>query len=198
MSTFQYPAGDPFGVAQFECELRPNVEVVPNSFNGSVDTIEMLGDRWIFILTYGEQYMMDRRKLAAFWHRVRYAVNRVQIWDFSLEQPLGTMRGTPTLKYQLLRGWQELDIAAPQGATLLAGDPIEVGGLYMQVGEDAVADANGTLHVYTTHPARATVAAGAQVNWNRPRATCMLTAPVKVPYQRGTCPGFSIELAEVW
>lgn len=200
MTTYAYPDTAPFRPQSFVAGLKSSVLVSTSPLNGSVQTVELLGDRWTFALDYAPHTLADQSALEGFWNRIRGRANRVQIWHMGRAAPRGTMRGSPTLSGSHARGALTLSITTTAGATLLAGDLIGINSQIVQAAADATADGAGTMTLQIVAPLRAAASNGTAVSWDKPTALFMVNNDqVRVPYGVGQVhPGFSVDLIEAW
>lgn len=198
MSTLTYPSSTHFLPAKFEAELRSNVLVKVSPLNGSLDTLEIPGARWVFRLAYDGAYYHEQAEREAFYTELAGQANRVALWHFGRPTPRGTMIGSPTLAATAGAGATSLSISTTTGYTLLKGDMIKVGSQLVQVIADATASA-GVMTVSIRPALRAQVASGGAVSWDKPTTTFVLSAPsVAIPYGPSTGEGFAVEFVEAW
>lgn len=200
MTTYAYPDTQPFKPQSFTAGVRASVLVSTSPLNGAVQTVELLGDRWLFSLEYSPHTLADQSALEAFWFRVRGQVNRVSMWHFGRPIPRGTMRGSPSLGSTAGRGSTTLSINTSDTATMLAGDMLGVGSQLVQVAQDTQANGAGVMTLPITSPLRAQVASGTTLVWDHPTAIFMLSSnETRVAYGVGAVhPGFGVDLVEVW
>lgn len=84
-------------------------------------------------------------------------------------------------------------------ATLLAGDMLGLGGQWLQVADNAVEAADGTMTVTLANRVRVAASAGSAVTWDRPECTFRLASPaVPVTHAPGVTEGLQVELIEAW
>ena len=149
------------------------------------------------------------------WHglvaRLRGRVNHLLAPDFGRLQPLGTMRGTLTLSASAVAGATAISVtggAGQAGATLLAGDMLQIGSgvgtsQLVMVVVDATANGSGVISLQVEPPLRYAFSSGAAVTWNRPATYFKLSGTSQSwaydagpgrPYATGT----SLDLLEHW
>jgi hypothetical protein len=132
--------------------------------------------------------------------------HQVALWDLSVPQPKGTLRGTLVLVGAHAQGSTSLLISGGStqaGKTLLAGDRLGLGsGVTQQVLPviaDATADSAGEIVVSVGVPLRNGFSDGAAVEWDRPKALFRqreLAAPLT--YVPGATQAWTLSLFEDW
>jgi hypothetical protein len=132
--------------------------------------------------------------------------NQVELWNLEQPAPLGSMRGTITLRDPVPQGAKFIIAAGgtgQAGRTLKAGDLLGLGsGLTQQVvraASDAVADASGNAYVNIVSPMRNAFGAGAAVTWDRPKALFRQASLNEgITYTPGVAQPWSLSLIEDW
>jgi hypothetical protein len=196
MSTITWPVA--ICPAQLAFGLRTNVLVSTSPLNGTIDTLEIPGARWVGSMTLPPATYADQAVREALFSEIGGQANRVALWHFARPEPRGTMRGSPTLSATAAAGATSLSIATTTGNTLLAGDMVKVGSQLVQVIADATAAAS-VLTVSVRPALRAQVASGGAVSWDKPTTTFILGSPdVLVSYSPGIGDGLMIEFVEAW
>ena len=200
MTTYTYPSTSQFRPQGFDIGLRSSVIVSTSSLNGSTQTVEISGPRWVCSLHYGSQSLGDRAAVEGFWSAVRGQVNRVSLWHLSRPAPRGTMRGSPVLTSAVAVGDTSIAITTTAYATLLSGDMIGVGAQILQVTADATATAGGALTVSVSPPARSIVSGASSVVWDKPSAVFLMSQrELIMPYDGAALAApFSVDLMEIW
>lgn len=115
---------------------------------------------------------------AALVMQLRGRVNHLLAPNFGRLVPLGTMRGTLTLGAAPAAGATAVTVtggAGQAGATLLAGDMLQIGAgvgtsQLVMVMADATANGSGVITLQVEPPLRTAFSSGAAVTWNRPAA----------------------------
>lgn len=198
MATITYPTtGTHWLPKRFSAELRTNVMVSVSPLNGSVDTLELPGARWVFDLDFDGAYFSEQAEREALWTQMGGQSNRMALYHFVRPAPRGTMRGSPTLSATAAAGATSLSISTTTGNTLLRGDMLKVGSQLVQVVADATSS-GGVLTAAIRPALRAQVASGQPVTWDKPTSLFIPSGPVAIPYGAVLGEGFSVEMVEAW
>lgn len=198
---FSYPTSTHFTPDRFEFGLRASVMATTSSHNGSTQTIEMPGSRWVASLSWDSAQNADlRAEIEAYWARVRGQANRVQLYHMRRPTPRGTLQSNTTFSSSRSIGEETLTLAAATNLTLLAGDMLGhplTNQLFMVVA-NATSVAN-VMTVTVTPKIRVAISSGSVCSIVRPTANFMLTTnEVRFPYEGYTGAGFAIELMETY
>jgi hypothetical protein len=225
MATYAWPG---FCVNRFQMAVQPNVYVFTGPYTPSVQTLDMMGERWriSFDTTPGND-MVDAGIREAFWDRLLGPVHRVAMWNLSRPIPRGSLRGgqvipvvngalaavsvvngalqpvqviggSPALTGALVAGANTATFFAVNGTTLLPGDMLGIGGQLVRVVATATA-ASGQITVEFLPRLRAAKTAGTVVEWNRPTATFMLMSDsVPTVHRPAMYEGASVEMIETF
>lgn len=133
------------------------------------------------------------------------ARNNLELWNLGRPEPLGTMRGSPTLTATASVGAISLSLSAAGQAntTLKQGDYLGVGTLHTQqvvmVVSDVTLDGTGLGTVSVSPAMRFTQASGSAVVWDKPKALFrQQTVTNGWEYERTTLNGMSLDLLEDW
>jgi hypothetical protein len=165
-------------------------------FNGATESIEFPGERWAVSLGVQPFYARDGGQAEAFWARLAGGMERVRIWHFMRPQPLGSMRGTPTVAVAAVRG--DLVLQLNTTGTLKAGDMIGVGSQLCQVFQDCE-PSGGVLSVPLVQRIRGAVSAGTSVVWQKPTALFVMPATSsRSSYSMNQLNRATIDLEEVY
>lgn len=184
----------------FELRVIPNTRVFVGPYTPAVQTLDLLGER--FAGRIDLQPTTDPIEAAAreAWSdRLKGPANTFTIWHFRLPAPQGTLRGSPTLAAGVAQLANTATIQTIAGRTVYAGDMLGLGGQTVRVMVDAVADGAGLLAIEFQPRARAAIASGAAVTWDKPPITVMLKSADGMPttWQPGYADGWSFEFIEV-
>lgn len=106
--------------------LRKSSLQFVSPFNGSMQSVEQLAERWVFNLTIPGA--ADGGARSAFFNQWAGGVNRVPLFHFARPQPMGTLRGTPTLAADTARGDTTLSLSGCIGDNLVPNGSFEVAG----------------------------------------------------------------------
>lgn len=180
MSTIDWPAELMGAQVQFFLRKAGMQFVAP--FNGQVQAIDFVADRWIASITLPPRRRIVSGVAEALADWLAGGVNRVRLWNFSAGHnsapgvPRGTLRGSPTLTSSSAQGADVLAITGTPGATLLAGDMLQVGSQLFRVFQPVTFSGGGTAAVQVVNRARTALAAGAPVVWNRPTVEMLMPA----------------------
>lgn len=193
MTLIALPAG--FCPNSFTMRQQSVQRVFASSFGGSEQVVDLQNDRWLVSLSLPNRLHADAARVEAFIAALRGMANTVALYHWVRKQPRGSMRGAPTAQAQGA-GSGTLPINTVPGATLLAGDMIGVGGLLLQIAEDATANGAGVLAAPLVNRLRIPVAAGSSVFWDRPVAPFRLSSTSAVQYIPGYSPEVSFDFVE--
>lgn len=127
-------------------------------FNGTLQAVETLAERWTMQMTIPGA--SDGGARSAFFNQWAGGVNHVPLYHFGRPQPLGTLRGAPTLASATARGNTSLALAGCRGLNAVVGGSFEV-----DTNADGVADgwarySNGTTGSLTAGLSTTAVAHG--------------------------------------
>lgn len=102
-------------------------------------------------------------------------------------EPMGTLRGSPTVAAVAAAGARSFTLQGPANATLLGGDMLGVGNQLLPVAyQGAVANGLGVMVVPLSVPLRRPLGAGQAVVWQQPLGTFeLLSSQVDMGYGRG-------------
>jgi len=181
------------------CQLEPvtNQRLAASPFAGSEQVTDLLNDYWRMTVSLPDSPQAWGAWREAFIASFRGQVNWVALHHFVRPQPVGTMRGTPTLSADHAQGAAALAITGgTAGGTLLAGDMLGVGGLLFMVQSDVTLDGSGAGSVPIVNRLRVAQSSGALVTWDRPTALFRLMSSSGVPYMPGMAGGPSFEFKE--
>lgn len=106
--------------------LRKSSLQFVSPFNGSMQSIEQLAERWVFNLSIPGA--ADGGARSAFFNQWAGGVNRVALYHFGRPQPHGTLRGAPTLAADTARGDTTLSLSNVIGSNLIPNGSFEVAG----------------------------------------------------------------------
>lgn len=133
------------------------------------------------------------------------ARNNLEMWNLGRPQPLGTMRGSPTLATAASIGATTLSISnvGEAGKTLKQGDYLGVGTLHTQqvlmVVADTTLDGSGAGTLSISPALRFAQPSGSVVVWDKPKALFrQQTVTSGWEYERTTASGLSLDLLEDW
>lgn len=93
-------------------------------FNGTVQAVETLAERWAMQMTIPGA--SDGGPRSAFFNQWAGGVNHVPLYHFGRPQPLGTLRGAPTLASATARGDTSLALAGCRALNAVVGGSFEV------------------------------------------------------------------------
>jgi len=192
MTVYDWP--DAFLCSECSILLDPNTREFESPFTRAYQSIDLLGERFRMTVSLPPRYRRESGALEAFFNKQR-GVNRIRAWHLARPEPVGTLRGAPTLAAAAAQGAAALSVSG--SGTLAAGDMLGVGGLLFQVAEDC--SGAGTIAVPLVNRARIALASGAAVTWYRPSSTWRLADPrVPVRHSAVVAQGVEVELIETW
>ena len=197
MTTLTWPAT----LKPRNCLLRmsTNQRVSGSPFGGSEQAVDLLNDRWLMSVGFGERRQVDGALLEAFANSFRGLTNVVGLWHFIRPAPRGTMRGTLTLSGAVAQGASALVVTGgggQAGTTLKAGDMLGVASLLFQVQDDATANGSGVITVNVVNRVRTALSNGAAVTWDKPTALFRLVSSSGVQYVPGRAEQVTLDFAE--
>jgi hypothetical protein len=184
-------------------------DVLFNSVFGS-QAVGVSGPLWQ--VTIAQSLFKDSNADSGTWQsialRLGGKVNQLELWNIMRPAPLGTLRGTLTLKGAHAQGAASIIVsggAGQAGATVKAGDYFGLGtGTTQQVvmaTADATADGVGDITVpVAATPLRNAFANGSTVTWDKPKALFRQTVS-KQGWKYGSASvvtGIAFDLIEDW
>ena len=200
-STISWPTAREFQPSRMSWGVSTSRTGWVSVYTGQTQRISHLADR----LRVSMDLPLVLKELAggreAYLMAATSAGNWVRLHHMQRPQPLGTMRGTPTVSATQAANSREISITTTAGATLLAGDVFGVANQLCQCGYGgAVADGAGAMVVPLVLPLRRAVTAGAAVTWDKPTGTFqILTLDPLFDYQAPQMQmGLTVELSEVY
>lgn len=203
MTTYAWPG---WCVNRFEMRVRPNVLTFTGPYTPSIQTLDLLGERWWLTLDIVPgNSRADAGDREAFFDRLLGPVHRVALWNLSRPLPLGTMRGGGVVSVvngslaavtvvnaslqvvTVIYGGPSLAAAAAQGAgtitmrgqagrTLRAGDMLGIGQQLVRVVAPVTFDVNSSATVEFLPRLRAAVDAYTPITYDKPTATFAMAA----------------------
>jgi len=170
-----------WGLAQSQASGR-------SAFDNSVQAVTLGAPRWVCSITTGTLRHDEVPAWEALIDQLDGAVNRVRLWDWRREGPLGPATGTPTVRVAALgntlqtQGW-----AASVAGLLRAGSyfGLGVGGELKRLVADASSDALGRATLSFRPPLRAMPVVGTALVLVRPTAKFVLTTARPLMQQEG-------------
>ena len=157
-----------------------------SAFDGSVEADTVGAPRWGFTITTGAMKLSEVPEWEAFIQRLRGAVNRVRVWDWRREGPLGVATGAPTVRVAGLgaslavQGW-----TANTAGILRAGSYIGINGELKKLSQTIDSDGAGYATIQFEPPLRATAPVGAPLILSKPTALFILTGDGQSWEQQG-------------
>jgi|688.fasta_scaffold21319_2 hypothetical protein len=161
MATIDWPAGLIPQAA--ELSLRKAGAQFASPFNGTLQAVDFIAERWVLSCSLAPQFQHDPRGVGPFANTLAGGVERVRVWPFHTGgAPRGSLRGTPTLSATVNRGATTLQLAGARNAiNLLNRSSFE-----LDSNVDGLADGWATYTNGTT----GTVTPSAVVGLNSPAA----------------------------
>lgn len=179
--------------------LQPNTQSFQSPLSGAVQTVELPGARWKASFLMENLTEDDSALLQAFLVKLRGRAGRFYLYNFGRDKPRGTQGGAPLVKGAGQSGTTLIIDGCTVGATLLAGDYLEVNGELKMVVASATANGSGEMTLTIEPPLRASPADNADVTLIQPKAIFMLTGDeAKWSTQPGKFSSFPIDCIEAW
>lgn len=198
MSDYNWPTGSAWLPRRFQMRTNSNTRTFSSPYTQGLQVVDLLADFWSATLDMSPG--TDPKiggQIEAFFDRLKGASNRIILWNLRRPAPLGTMRGSPTLGAAVAQLANTATLSAAAGSTLLAGDMIGFGGQLVRIMADATANGSGVMNIEFAPRARAAIASGLPVSWDKPTANFILVsngAPVDWTPGEFTAP--SLDLRE--
>lgn len=197
---------DAYGVSMFTWGLMRR-DISYNSAFGS-QAVGISGPVWVATLAQ----VNEPETVAGAWQalalKLSGKVDQLELWNLKRPEPIGTMRGTMTVKGAHAQGATSLIISAgagQAGTTLKAGDYLGLGAATTQqivmALANATADGAGDITIdISATPLRNAFSNGAAVAWSKPKALFRQSASKAVwNYPNGgICSGIAFDLIEDW
>lgn len=183
MSTITVPTG--FVPNNFMLRLATTQRAFSSPFGGSMQTVDLLNDRWEVSLTLPPRTRNNAGQIEAFIDALRGMTNTCNLYHYARKVPVGTMRGSPTCNAASIGASSVTLASAGAGATMLAGDMFGVSGLLLKVASDATANGSGVITINLVNRLRTAITGGAAVTWDRPTAPFRLVSASGVSYVPG-------------
>lgn len=177
MATIDWPSS--LYAAQIQFYLRKSGIQFAGPLNGSIQAVDFMADLWVASVTLPPVSRDNSGDLEALANYLIGGVNLVRLWHqgsggrAGLGLPRGTARGSITLSAPLTAGQRQIQVTGATASvgepTLRAGDMLGIAGQLFQV-FTTVQLTGGAGIVDLVNHARADVASGTAVAWNRPTA----------------------------
>lgn len=188
MATLNWPSGREFEPREFSFGVSVPKSRFGAFFSGQVQSVSHLAERLLATLTLPPCDAAAGARREAFFMEVMDRGHWLRLGHAQRPEPLGSLRGTPTLAAAAPRGATSIQVATTAGATLLPGDPLggASGQLLLTAYQGAVADGGGLMAVPLVLPLRQVLGLGTGLVWERPTATFELAGTsVELAYGRG-------------
>lgn len=187
MATIDWPAGPAFQPRALRFGASTPKSGFGAFFTGQRQVISHLADRLRCTISLPPCGPDDGQRREAFFMGLVSTGDWVRLQHMHRSEPLGTLRGLPTVATAALAGARTLRLNTTPGATLEGGDLLGTGGqLVMAAYSGAVADGSGLLVLPLALPLVLPVSVGAAVLWQAPTSTFQLMLDeVGVDYGRG-------------
>lgn len=177
MATLDWPLGRAFEPRRFVFGARTPKSAFTGFFTGQTQSISHLADRLRATVTLAKCEPVEAARREAFFMELASAGHWVRLGHLQRPEPLGSLRGAPTVAVGTADGGRAITVQSVAGATLAPGDPLGVPGQLLLTGyAGAVANGGGLLVVPLVLPLRVDVAVGAAVTWQAPTTTFQLAA----------------------
>lgn len=177
MATIDWPTGRAFSPARLKFGVSTPKAAWAAPFTGQTQTISHLADRLICTVTLSPCTQDEAGQREAFFMGLASTGDWVRLGLRQRPNPLGTLRGSPTVAADAAAGARTVSVQTTAGATMLAGDALGTNGqLLLTAHAGATANGSGAMSLPLTLPLRAALSSGASLTWSSPTATWQLAA----------------------
>lgn len=143
MADYALPADLYPGVASFGLQKAGLQHRSP--FNGTTQALDFVAERWMVEMTSPRMYSSESGLAEAFFNRLAGGVNRVSMYHPGRPAPVGTMRGSPTLKTTVNRGASSLVLQSVRNHNLLTSSSFETDANANGIADGWTAYSNGSV-----------------------------------------------------
>lgn len=188
MTTLAWPATSHFNAAQFTFGAMGARSAFAGFFSGETQSVAHLADRLRASVVLRACSPLEAGQREAFFTQLATRGDLLALHHLQRPQPIGTLRGSPTLAAGASQGAISIQVQGIVGATLVGGDMLGLHtGQLVQVGyAGAVANGAGVLTVPLVLPLRAAATGGTAVVWSQPTATFQVASNMaEFGYGRG-------------
>jgi hypothetical protein len=179
MTTYVFPSFTrPMPFTEWHFGMDPNDRAFPGLLSGQVTTVEFPGARWALALRLQGLNAEERATMNAFMAKMRGRANRFTAFDFMNPRPRGTMRGSPVTSGTIAAGGVSCTVNAgvgQAGTTIAIGDKFNIGGELKMAITGVTLNGSGVGSFDFEPPARASIASGSGIAWDKPTALFRLT-----------------------
>ena len=95
----------------FEASLVPNVRQLSSPLAGAGQTLDLLGERWRFVVGLPKSSRFSSGALEAYLNKLKGGANRALLWHMARPQPVGNLGGSPTVNGAVAQGAASLVLA---------------------------------------------------------------------------------------
>lgn len=199
MSILSWPTLTRAAPRVLDWSLQPNTQSFQSPLSGAVQTVELPGARWKASFLMENLTEADSAAMQAFLVKLRGRAGRFSLYNFARDKPRGTQGGAPLVKGAGQSGTTLIIDGCTVGATLLAGDYLEVNGELKMVVASATANGSGEMTLTIEPPLRVSPADNAAVTLTQPKAIFMLASDeTKWNTQPGKFSSFPVDCIEAW
>lgn len=117
MATQTWPAS--LQPQTFSASLKKSGLQWRSPFNGTAQAVDFNAERWVFSMTLPPKRRSTSGQVEALLFQLAGGIERVRCWHFVRPQPMGTLRGTPTIASQAARGDTSLSLTGVSGGVNL-------------------------------------------------------------------------------
>jgi hypothetical protein len=175
MTTLSFPtlSKQPSG---FMIQLKANTMAFESPLNGSVQTVDLPGARWICEVRYDNLIKADRLILQAFLAQLRGRAGRAYLWDMSHPIPQGPATGSPLVNGSSQTGTTLITDGWTSGITgiLKPGDLFGCNGQVHRIVSTITSDGSGNATLTFEPPMRSAPADNEVITVTEPKFTAML------------------------
>lgn len=186
--------------SELEWGLQSNVQTFSSPLSGSVQTLRLPGERWVFTFTYAALIDSQTARLSAFMSAARGGAERFKVSNPMRLRPTGAGGGTPIVSGAGQTG-AALNTSGWPNSTLVlkVGDFFEVNGELKVVTADVTSSGTGTATIAFEPPLRAAPADATSIITTNPAATFRLVeSESRWRYMQGFVSSFTINAVEAW
>jgi hypothetical protein len=148
--TWPFAPGGDFSPEGYDEAVEFNVELSV-ARSGRVTTQSLPGARWRTTMNFRTvpvSQLVQRRQLEAFFLKQRGGADRLLLWNLQTPEPLGTLRGAPTLSATMAAGASSLTL----GGGLAGANLVRRAGAYQAWGTSGWSLSNATITGGQTDP----------------------------------------------
>lgn len=179
-----------------------NTQVFESPLTRSTQTLALPGARWACSATWQNLTPAEAALMRAFLYGLRGRAGRFYLPHFGRRSPLSAIAGTPRIAGTSQTGATLDTDGWTPGATLAAGEFVQIGDELRVTTAAATADGSGVLELVLDEPVRSSPADNTQLVFSLPAAVMMLRSDdVESSFARsvlGPLETFTLDCVETW